>query len=1207
MRPEELGLAPDSILIVAQQLLDTEIANGLSPEAARAEALATVENEQWRVAAADQIRDQQELWNVLELIRDQSPDFFSLIRAVSQEERGEDATAAADGLDDVQEAVQQWARREEELIQSLDASLQPAAAHPSAQAGMAERRDAALGPLLRLRDLRAARARMHAALAPFFLDPAAQDPEAAELEAQKLLYAHPCREGMRIDPDDGKAYSYDEFVSAYGQENGDAKWRNAEESAPGWERVHAVIAEMHPEMSAELAELLAAAQGTPGVASEERATREGDPGWQPVKPAVRGDYDAVPSAGGALPEGGAEAPMPMRAKQPVPASRRSSAAPPLQPAVAAAVVSAARLGWTRERWLFENSQWARLYYARPRCSFWRTMLDIAVSVGFRFYFALLLYGVCALTLVVTWRSVSVTLTRLFVPQHDGMWASVGTFSILVMGTFFVGAWATQLSKVVWQWVLLDDDALFADESFRGADKVLDRVLKVANKYPCSPHRQRCAEPKPHGRAAGVPLPLHGLLPPPLGPWSHTLWGLPSGSCARREVYLTVLVFSTTILPVLYGVIRASSEGHNVAVVASHYVVWNLAAAPLLVAAVWGHAWFLAARLKYRAVRSFRKFPEGSTWNQSLPLLSEWGLDPPSVARNLGALALSLFPLIITWWVSSSQELHLSITWIVLGLAVCVLMLAVREAVRDSGTVDKAPYVAAALLIVFVILGFASAAYLNGTSVVVFAVTVIGSQGALLRHGTLRDVAGGSAANGGGRGGEVQNPLRRRSLPQSEEQEPLVRVDELRLAATRAGYDLVPTHGVAGKSWLPCGALLRALVRCPCTGGSAPPRPTPAVWRPPPEHAHWRMPPHWYEDPRRAAASLSAPLMLWLMLSAFVAACCALGAAEELQQPGQGPVRGLATPRALPQVAYPACRLRWDTAGRMGVVDFAFLADLSYASNGSVWEAGFAAAFGRNGSSQWELVRPRGPSQRLEEVFPADFGEENGDQDFISWVHVYNHAHHHHIVIPRSSGEGRHLMRDLDVWGETLALQLLSSLVPPLRLLPTALAAEVADGLGFLSSALGGSRHVLDDTLAPLHAYVDSLACSGCDTGLRRAGREGEANSTVVRGGHVTLAGHGTDGALAAIVASRIKTTSITFGAPGTVWLRKELGGAVPNPREFAVVSENDPITSIGEQAGAVQRITCRENTMTRCHRMRDMLCELRAACGDQSSRPDFCP
>jgi len=659
---------------------------------------------------------------------------------------------------------------------------------------------------------------------------------------------------------------------------------------------------------------------------------------------------------------------------------------------------------------------------------------------------------------------------------------------------------------------------------------------------------------------------------------------------RREVYVLVLLVTTTILPVLYAGIRIATEDGDMYPMLGHFTAWILALGITSIAYIGLNARYLSVRLKYAAIKRLKY--DGGQWNRNVRLLAEFGLDQVSVARNLAVLALCLLPLLVMWWLVSRNELQLSEEWIVLGLLICLLMLAVREAIRSTGTAAYAPYVAGSLWVIFVILGIAATAQVSGMAAVIFVVGTFLFGGVELRHGSWFS---GSDSSGGvqpeGDPSLPQNPLAptaERTVPPSP---------TVRSFAAALGYKLVKDEEAEPKQWLPCTRLFSAIFSCPCYGSccSAPEEPSEAGWTPPAEEQDWRMDRHWYNDPSAFASSMNAPLMLWSLLSVVIAGGCALGVADELRQP-VWKFSSEAVPKSS-KGTYAVCKLR-DERNLFTIVDYAMLADLSYTQDGNEWSAGFNSRF--NGSG-YEIVLPKGPSQRITEAIRSDFGEDGGGSA-LSWVHVYHHARRQHILVLRSNLEGRHLMRDLSVWGRSASAQLLSTLVPPVRIFTDQLMAGLVGGLGFLGLALDDGNHAVIDVTSPLTEFVQRLARN--DTGLVRG--TGNVTGGSVHGGSVVLVGHGTDGGFAAVVAAKLGLRSFTFGAPGTQWIRQNAGLPYPSPREIAVLSSSDPLAGVDKHTGGVQVIQCERDSIVECHSMREIACELSRRCGDPQQRGLAC-
>eukprot|EP01063_Lacrimia_lanifica_P013509 TRINITY_DN20158_c0_g1_i1.p1 TRINITY_DN20158_c0_g1~~TRINITY_DN20158_c0_g1_i1.p1 ORF type:complete len:1190 (+),score=321.05 TRINITY_DN20158_c0_g1_i1:92-3661(+) len=374
---------------------------------------------------------------------------------------------------------------------------------------------------------------------------------------------------------------------------------------------------------------------------------------------------------------------------------------------------------------------------------------------------------------------------------------------------------------------------------------------------------------------------------------------------------------------------------------------------------------------------------------------------------------------------------------------------------------------------------------------------------------------------------------------------------------------------------------------------------------------WRLPSAFYGDapdgasrhPRRKVMLQAAPrAMLSFAAAFFVSVALVLALAGYLRQAGtvQAPAAPPVPVDTASNFTSPVCSLLWSG---LSVVDLAVLAETGYLRSTVDFERNYAGAlqeagWGLYGSSQHPFNASKQGPVPLRHGSLEKWGENSSTE--VDWLHyatlpedfaaanstaekktanasgLTNWTNVHHVVVLRSNLEGRNLKRDLDVWGDSVAYQVVSALVPVLRVLPVVAVADWVEGLATFKRPLDGGAHPTR-YLSNLHAYI--------------------LNVTDTHPGPVTLVGHATNGGLAAILGAKLGLPVVAFSPPGTAYLAAKMGlKAEPNPRQLSVVPAEDQMCAIDEQAGAVQHIPCTASDEKTCHAIANTITHLATAC-----------
>eukprot|EP01059_Diplonema_ambulator_P019415 TRINITY_DN3262_c0_g1_i1.p1 TRINITY_DN3262_c0_g1~~TRINITY_DN3262_c0_g1_i1.p1 ORF type:complete len:1022 (+),score=365.69 TRINITY_DN3262_c0_g1_i1:35-3100(+) len=833
--------------------------------------------------------------------------------------------------------------------------------------------------------------------------------------------------------------------------------------------------------------------------------------------------------------------------------KSSKIPPPLQPITTKSSLQASpkyRKKNGRTKWLYDNARIARLYQKEFRKTGIIPMIEeVGISPWFRIFFSIWLLAATVLAVVVGWHCMFVLLTRMFLPIDSNYLTGLATFSCFILSINFAGTYFTALDRILNGWIFMDDETYYGDQDFsviyneKVKDEGLDELGTVSN----PPEVTQC----PH------------LLPPVA---ERTFLGLPGGKKGwiRRELWITIPVLTSTVLPFLYSLIWTATEGKNVYEVLGVFVEWNILNALFLTFAYWLYMWYYSMRKKYSAW--CRNKESDVKWNVDLEFLQEWGIDERSVRRNIAVTVLSSVPLMIMFWIVSYKDLHITTMWIITAASVAVLFMLLREAWMSDSWKEKIPYVIGVLLAVFFLVGLIGSIVSGRGIIVVFLLLAVMTQMLTVRHRQIANVdelvwlfeflktvyervlVTEDDAPLSTRGAEPKTP----GALQRDVRKKLNKT--LQKERRRAAETDPSREG----SMFPCMNILTALFSFPwcikkCssrTEETGPIEDPDEVKR-----GHWRLGKRWwgddaipptsetkgkYEPTDKLVQSVSPKLAGWFMLVFFIWCLVAFSLAHLLNQPASGSFNLESIGKASTMNSYPVCQMTF-LSDTLNIVDLAKINRAAYLGRVNNVLSGKLYTSAQSGDG-YKLL-----SKDNLRVFVVSSPLENG-----------------------------YMMRDLDVWGDSLAFSVASSAVPFLRFFGDDVTQRFVDGLRFLKSALDPSDVDSKDKLYHLTEAVIS-AKSGGNT--------------------VLVTGHGTNGGIAKIVAARAQVPVVTFNAPGTHWLEKRYMQTSNIRNELNVVAYNDVSAQVDVQTGAQQMIRCESShTMAECYGIEHTLCELEKGC-----------
>ena len=265
--------------------------------------------------------------------------------------------------------------------------------------------------------------------------------------------------------------------------------------------------------------------------------------------------------------------------------------------------------------------------------------------------------------------------------------------------------------------------------------------------------------------------------------------------------------------------------------------------------------------------------------------------------------------------------------------------------------------------------------------------------------------------------------------------------------------------------------------------------------------------------------------------------------------------------------YAACGLRWGAKGQMTLQDFAFLTYLGSDGTPGEREAALVEWFGTLEMNVTEVPR----SAVWQAGTPVRYLE----------YHVVHGSMSETVFILGEPKFDASWMRDVDVWGDAVLYQLLAATTPLVALWDTADRTYFVRAMGLVKKLMRGSADVLDGVEAVVRARLEA-------------------------GESVHVAGHGTHGGWAKVLAHKLKgrVSAVSFGPPGTRWTSEKFSAAEhAATNDVALIPKGSLFERVDRHVGFVQQTACDDgNSLSKCQLMRNQLCDLLRACGDAQGR-----
>eukprot|EP01061_Rhynchopus_euleeides_P048000 TRINITY_DN996_c1_g1_i1.p1 TRINITY_DN996_c1_g1~~TRINITY_DN996_c1_g1_i1.p1 ORF type:complete len:1073 (+),score=412.44 TRINITY_DN996_c1_g1_i1:161-3379(+) len=850
----------------------------------------------------------------------------------------------------------------------------------------------------------------------------------------------------------------------------------------------------------------------------------------------------------------------------------------------------------RTRWLYENARIARMYLRRWEGNVFKAFIsEIGISVGFRAYMTIWFVAATAFAVVYGFHAMFTLFHRLFSPFESEYLASAAVFACILLSIIFTGSYFTALDRILKGWIFLDDETYFGDQNW--AEAYNSKISEYREQ-----DLGECANPVEATQA------MH-LLPPVV---ERTFLFLPGGKKGwfRRELWMGILVISSTIAPFFYAAISAAVDEANAFSAIGHFVHFNLMSALAITFCYWFYMWYFGLRKKYQAYKRNKGMPEQLRLALDLEFLQEWGLDERSVRRNIFTLGLCAAPLLVMFWITSYDDLKVTTNWIITSGAIFVLLLFLREVWRSETWKERMPYVVLILIAIFFIFGLIGAIQAKSYLIVVFVLLSLGTQLFLIRHRQVANVdevswllefskslqQGGMMSPTPAGDTETQMEPKTPGQRQRDVRKRLRKTLKLQRAISRT------TDPNREGSFIPGSKILGAIFDLPCYNKCCGAKDD-IVEETLPEADHtkrgwWRLPDRYWGDVavhptietkgrceplEKLVISVSPRLAGWFVFSFFILTVVALviiGNSEGEGYLAAKVITGQA--ESAPPIRPAVCRMRFGES--LNIQDLAVLNWLS--------------------DKEWGVVH-----FLISKVFDPNYGPEvvlmNSFDGFQpAFYHFYLPAEKESYFVMRSPPVAETRMRDLDMWGESIVYGVLGAVVPYVRFFDDSLAEKFVHSLFLLKKMLDPDDVRKRDALAFVTTSVQ-LWAGGFNNTYTRNGNGEEHKVPYTE--PITFVGHGSNGGIARLAAARFGLPVVTFNAPGTRWLEERFKVKDNKYNELNVLSDNDIGSTIGAHSGARQYIACSADSMQQCSTIHQTICELQTRCGFSGGRVVVCP
>ena len=343
------------------------------------------------------------------------------------------------------------------------------------------------------------------------------------------------------------------------------------------------------------------------------------------------------------------------------------------------------------------------------------------------------------------------------------------------------------------------------------------------------------------------------------------------------------------------------------------------------------------------------------------------------------------------------------------------------------------------------------------------------------------------------------------------------------------------------------------------------------------YGHWRLPrSYWgddiahsqeiyqkykYEPSDKLIQTISPKLTCWYMLVFLIIAVLGIALIGEdlhgnLSVGNSAPADAVAGIRT-----YPVCRMKLPfLPSEISISDVAMLAEIAQSQPYEV-VAKVASWFDRDvffvGSNQCK--------------FNAD-GTINfcsGNTEIQQFYHFIHPASSTNFIVFRTPQKSQQVMTAIDVWGESMLFQVISSVVPLLKYCSLNVEKDFVYGFSLVKQALENEEHDLGATVEKFTEYMERWKDFG-QFYLNPATKNTPMTySTDMR---VVLVGHGFNGGMARINGARFNMPAVTFSSPGVSWIEKRFDLKDNGYQTINIAPEVDIIPDVDHQDGVTQHI-----------------------------------
>eukprot|EP00759_Apiculatamorpha_spiralis_P047568 PhF_6_TR43167/c0_g1_i1/m.66115 len=250
---------------------------------------------------------------------------------------------------------------------------------------------------------------------------------------------------------------------------------------------------------------------------------------------------------------------------------------------------------------------------------------------------------------------------------------------------------------------------------------------------------------------------------------------------------------------------------------------------------------------------------------------------------------------------------------------------------------------------------------------------------------------------------------------------------------------------------------------------------------------------------------------------------------------------------------------------LSMVDVALITSLTY-SDGDSMDKDFTIWFSHMPSIS--RIYPRTPVSTSNDI---------GGTVNAHWVDFYDSNTNVHYILIRSFVATTTWMRDIDLWGDAVVMQIAEIAIPFVRSWPHNFKVDFVDAISFIKKWYGGTN------------VTDAV--------------EDYVKVQISRGHKVMMLGHGSNGGLAKVVAAKFDLPVVAFNSPGTEYLSKRFGIAdADRNQEVNVNLELSFWGYLDKPRGSEYVVHCPLDSEHSCADSLSLASRILEECGDRNGR-----